>query len=145
MNKHWFPCCPLACESWHVISSQAHLFSKYFLMIQIQTSFQLNRKRRWTVNRAEGNIIIGGKLKHGNGGILNGQIYGRLSFRWWFIVNKKQGTFGNLHFLSSCIHQTWSQKYIIVVPRITLNKAYLLCLICHLESECGDILSLIGF
>lgn len=68
---------PVSLGMWLV--HRAHLFSRYFLsvcMIQIQTSFQINRKRRWTVNRAKGNIIVRGKLKHGtqhgSGGILNG-------------------------------------------------------------------------
>lgn len=41
-------------------------------------------------------------------------------------MNKKQGKVGDLYFLSSSIHQTQSQKG-IVVPRITLNEKYLLC------------------
>lgn len=105
VDSHVSSIWPLACKTWHVISSQAHLFSKYFLSvcrIQIQTSFQLNRKRRWTVNRAKGNIIIGGKLKHGthhgSEGISNG-LNTSLDFTVEWDWAKKQEKDGDLSYI----------------------------------------------
>ena len=145
---------PPACEPWHVIGSGAHLFSRYFLsvcMIQIQTSFQLNRKRRWTVNRAKGNIIIGGKLKHGtqhgSGGMLNGLNSGAY-FSFMVVVYCEQKARQSCRsLLSFFIYSSHPE------PKMHCSSAqnnleweiFARRLVCHLESECGDIPPLIGF